>query len=447
MTTIIETPSYYQESDFMEYNSIFENFDYDITNFVNSLNYVISEKEKPCDMFAFLQKMYKTSKPHFNTIIEFLKIVEKEPPQRNNYYVSPNYNTIGVYLFCKFLLLNEDRKNHIHTSIERLTKLGIHLNIIDDILIQRSYIDVVKNYSLDEFLEEAFSLSDDDILSHFMTCYDVLNQYERLDIENIQNIIYQIDHYCNVSYITNFIDGIYKYYRLKFFINLNECLSQTTTPLLHDGLNSFQDFKRKFKINKIMYMRLYNYLISGYSYFKDSQLNGNISEEQFVEIFNSIPNDEPICPDKHDDFYEIEPNSDVYVGRFINRYFIRNENSFMLLLQEDSYNKKIEQEDSYNKKIDLFLQKQLKYNTLYPNQVLYKYMFGLNNMDKMLKNKYKDYYKSKLYNSLSTLSLVSIKAFSTFRDTQDTIYYELEQYLNNILEQNQYTRFIYNIYE
>jgi len=434
MTTITETPSYYQESDFMEYNSIFENFDYDITNFVNSLNYVISEKEKPCDMFAFLQKMYKTSKPHFDTIIEFLKIVEKP---RYDYYVSPNYNTIGVYLFCKFLLLNEDKKHHIHTSIERLTKLGIHLNIIDDILIQRSYIEVVKNYSLDNFLEEAFSLSEDDILSHFMTCYDALNQYERLDIENIQNIIYQIDNYCNVSYITNFIDGIYKYYRLMFFINLNECLAQTTTPLLYDGLNSFEHFKRKFKINKIMYMRLYNYLISGYSYFTYSQLNGNISEEQFVHIFNSIPNDKPIFPDNHDDFYEIVPDSDVYVGRFINRYFIRNGNSFML----------IQDEGCYNKRIDLFLQKQLKYNTLYPNQVLYRYMFGLQNMDKMLKDKYKDFYKSELYNSLSTLSLVSIKAFSTFRSTQDTIYYELEQYLRNILEQNHYTRFIYNIYE
>jgi hypothetical protein len=434
METITETPSYYQEADFLEYNSIFKNLEFDITKFVNSLNYVISEKEKPCDMFGFLKKMYKTSKPHFDTIIKFLKIVEKK---KYDYYVSPNYNTIGVYLFCKFLLLNEDKKHHIHTAIERLTKLGIHLNIIDDILIQRSYIDVVKNYSLDKFLEEAFSLSEDDVLSDFMTCYDALNQYQRLDIENIQNIIYQIDHYCNDLYITNFIDGIYKYYRLKFLINLNECLAQTTTPLLYDGINSLQDFKRKFKINKIMYMRLYNYLTSGYSYFKETQWNGNISDEQFVQIFNSIPNDEPICPDNHDDFYEIEPNSDVYVGRFINRYFIRNENSFMLLLQEDSY----------NKKIDLFLQKQLKYNTLYPNDILYKYMFGLKNMDKMLKNKYKDYYKSELYNSLSTLSLVSIKAFSTFRDTQDTIYYELEQYLNNILEQNQYTRFIYNIYE
>jgi len=304
-----------------------------------------------------------------------------------------------------------------------------------------NYIELLRNYSMDDFLKEAFILSDDDILNHFMTCYDVSNQYQPLDIGNIDNILYQIDDYCNESYITKFIEGIVKFYRLKFFINLNECLAHTTTSLIYDGFNPFDDCKRKFKINRIMYMRLYNYFRNSYKY--SSILNGNITDEQFQNIFNNIPNDISIATKEYDDLLEVQPDSDVHIGRCIMRDFLYTSFGFMFDLEQSHY-----------KKISLFLEKQLKYKKSYPNEepggsdkqlccllsfesipILYKYMYGLNNMNEFLKTRYSNYWDSKLSKSLSTLITVSNLVCTEFKYTQDKIYYELEKYLSNILIQ------------
>jgi hypothetical protein len=433
MTTELETSSYYQESDFLEYSFFFEKNDLDITititKFVDSLNYVISEKEKPCDMFSFIFKMYKISKSHCGTIIKFLKNVDT---LFNDDLVNTNYNTIGIYFFCKFLLLNVEKKHYIHTRINKLLQLS---KLVDT----PNYYEIVRDYSMDEFLEEAFLLSEDEVLCDFMICYDASNQYKRLDIDNIENISYQINNYCIDSYINKFIEGIVKYYFLKFFINFNECLAHTTTPLLNDEFNSFQHFKRMFKINRIMYMRLYNYLRGGYKYFSESQLNGDISDEQFCYIFNSIPNDVSIIFDGCDDEQKIQPNSDVYIGRCIQRYFIYTYG--VMHRQKDSDNR------YSNNYINLFIKKQLKYETLHSNDILYKYKYGLKNMNEMLNTRYKDYFKSELYKSLSTISLVTLKVYTTWKSTQDIIYYELEKYLKNILEQNYYSPFIYDLYK
>lgn len=103
MTTSEEVPSYYQISEFDEYQSFFDENqlaikNMDIKTFVDSLNYIISENEKVCDMYAFIV-MLNSKLPDIGQILfKYLNhnslmikgFKSKEQPFRN-------FNIFGVY--------------------------------------------------------------------------------------------------------------------------------------------------------------------------------------------------------------------------------------------------------------------------------------------------------------------------------------------------------------
>lgn len=393
----------YEIADFQELESVIR---YPMKDFVDILNYVVDDEaqDELCDFYIVMKHLRKVNKTIFDYIL--------------NFFTNNENNTLCLYIFLKFLLLDEVEQ------IEFVNKY-FHQN---NLLIELHK----KNLPIKDILKDVFEFVEDDYLNNFLDYRDNYSQYRPLNIKNLKNIDKANINYMNKKFIKRFVLNIRIILRCNFVYKLIYLISDMNkTQTLKEGessITTYEDFIRRFEYNidefAIMYYYNYShrYTMRVNSAVKQrikewiQQISGEVlllnTEEKYDKIRNilykmiDIDNSNYTSIQAFNGFHEICP------------YFIDN---FLLI----KYDYNLNTQDDYK------LFSTITYNKIH-SDILHK--------------RYRMYFKSVLYRSLVLISDVykSLYTHNIRRSTEINEYdrkvLDFEEYLEKILKTYHFER-------
>jgi hypothetical protein len=387
----ILTMSTFTESDFQEFEYVISK-NINLEKFVSSLNYLVDNdiENEICDLYVMIQQF----KRYPLIYKELLKLIQ--PTIHEN-------NTLIVWLYCKFSLLDKEHQKIILSKIE----------MIDDTKF--------RSKSMKEVMRLIFEIAEDEILDNFM---DYRENNSRLDISQI-NI--------NIS-ITNF-DTMKKilirsreYFRIKFIYKLVYFISDFhKTNCLQDGetyIDSFQDFLRRFELNIQTHVKFF----LGNSLFYCEKYQDNCPNYSYTKRVENIL----AVIKEYENFCKYEINKIIFVS-----YNLGDINA--------TYNTILEKEIFNYNPIRTALKILFNYEKMYPDDN-YK-LVHLSQYNKIhsdiLRKKIFEYKTSKIYISLENIFLAKASLFDIMQhQTTKKQREELESYLQNILKTYHFDKFL-----
>lgn len=213
--------NYYSVSDFIQYSQFWNKSKKDINKFTEVLNDIIKKENINLDVCIVL-----------NTIKKYLSDI-----QYNHllYYTTQKYDNYIVYLFFKFILLEQKDKNIIFDYITNIPKFFIN-NIFEDF---SNIYDIINN----------------DIISNFIDITDIYNNFEILDISKINNINDNIVFYFKNLY--KFENFVHQYNRLEFIYRFIYYMSNDIST---NELNAKDDFVKRFEMTIDKFIIMNNFI-------------------------------------------------------------------------------------------------------------------------------------------------------------------------------------------
>lgn len=428
----------YQVEDFEEYESFFnKHFRNNVCNksvkskknivsnpehsfihqFVDNLNYICSEKEEVCDMYC----LFSILRP-YKHITDYLTYQIRGYP----YHV--------VYLYLKFLLLDVERKQLIENYLNRVSNILNYIkyqrktiNFLDDGIDRFDFPEEDK-ICLEEIMKEIYFIMNEDILMDFLDPYDAFKNYRRLDITKSENIEYRIDHYGNTNFLDKIRIPLLYSSNIIFLYNFNYYISNTPEyqSMCDDGetsINGLEDFLRRYRKNTDKFIKIYNFLYN----FKYFQRNKD-DIELFNRQYDNLPINSIVIIDNTRRFCQTVIEINSLTNQDLFRY------SVVTQLFKELFDVHMCENSSFYLYFDLLLNNTFKYKQRYPNDD-YKMSFYIRPekcIDTIFHQKYKSYFKSKLYNSLTFINNVYLKSL------KEQSVQELKEFLEKVLITHHY---------
>jgi hypothetical protein len=352
--------NYYTIEDFKEFEGVLK---CSINEFVEILNYLVEDETQNeiCD-FMIIMKYLKQLDP-----ITYKCLI--------NYMDDYGNNTLGVYIYLKFLLLNDEKKT------EFVDKYFCKFRIIENI-----------NEPMEKFLITMFQIVEDEYLNDFYDYKDNYLQYRKLDIKNIENIGQTKIKYIDSSFIKTFLSYVRIFISSTFIVRFIYLISKDKLQYLKQGetsITTLEDFLRRFEYNRDTFMLLINYYKDIYNISDKIKLNFKIKLDK-TPVNKIYPYDKVLTEKERVSYikkfiYEIICGVKTYVtikhcfDSFIERYndtFIK----FLIVkydydIEKDEY--KLIKYIGYNKFHSDWLHKKFK---MYINEKLYKSLIFINDV-------------------------------------------------------------------
>lgn len=394
---------YYQVSDFDEYKSIFSDYT-TLSDFVNSLNYCVSEERENeiCDFMMVLTTLQEKSHLLYDELIDLIR--------------TDNKNTLSVYLYMKFLLIDEEKQQII-------------LNKFKDIQnVCRTILSRVFRKTNEELMRLIFTIVEDDILDDFMSHQDMFNNYRRLDLTNLHSIAERND--LTRKKMRTIVIHSREYFRIKFVYKLVYFVSdKNNTKCLEDNENSISpldDFIRRFNKNSDTYIILWNYIYCIYGEFKLHLDSNVVIEDDLKEIIDKIPIDKNIS---NQQIFSTEQR-DMYIQRLILDIIISSDN-----ISNNTFNNTYEND---NLPLRLFMKYKLYYQD--DDYCLFKSLNYYISHTMILYEKYIKYTNSNLFQNLNKIYEVTMLIDKCNEFVEKDKLVELRDYLQNILTHYYYKK-------
>lgn len=388
--------SYYDSSDFCEYTDFFIQNKLDMKEFIDALNLVVDENESVCDTFIILNKIYDVSKDVFNHLRHLMK----------------NDNMLAVYLYCKFLLLEKEKK-----------KIYIDSYIIPICNLHKHFKENTK--SMQDIIKFIYIIKNDDTLENFIDYTNNFGVYKSLDIQSIENVSYEPNSYLKNNFIVYFVKFVRIYIRMSFFYKLNYYFSQEKSTLKSDevSVTGIEDFLRRFEMNSDTYMILWNYFFVSYEYIRDK----NPTQDKIQEIIHSIPANKKCKRCSPDITLNMKKKMECI--RQICYYIIVYDNSGW----DDSFY------ELSSLSFHIFLNTKFGYDESMDEYNLFKYMNYNKKHSDILLHKVSEYFNSKIYLALQKIYIVH----EHLDKTKENRYIELSQFLCKVLNSMHFTILTY----
>lgn len=261
----------YNEQDFQEYKSYFESQGTNIVDFVQDINDIIQHENLQTDLVSLLNELERIN-PSMTT--KELRIFQKD---------YPSHMQIEIYIYLKFLLLENEKKDNF-------IKLSKCIAFVDNLLISKR--SDLKEAELILFLKYFYKFMNCDELTDFMDITNTYGQYISLDTSKMNNMLYKKEEYISPSIFCYFVKFSNLYNRSRLLYKLIYLLSNETIYI-----NAVEDFVLRFHeqcIDKFVIMS--NFIECVYPRHYDLNLNYKdvsrfscIEEEQY--ILSNIPTD------------------------------------------------------------------------------------------------------------------------------------------------------------
>lgn len=385
---------YYKQEDFQEFVDFFNQPSlsfYNQTNitledFVDSINYIVEEKECVCDNDILIHYIKKLDECKYYTGIH-LKVISK-------------YNRhLSVYFYFKFLLLDENEKQ-IFLNNEFFNTIHV-FNIL------------LKESTLTELMQSVFKIADDTYLDNFLDYKDNYRNYQRLDTNKLDNIKKNI--YLDKKFMEQFLTSVENYFKIKFLYHLIYNISNENNYKPEDNVSIADDFIYRFYNSEKFFLIMYHYLYQ--VLYQVSPLSRNIikTEIRYTSELEDLLDKGLKLPD-----FNILTQFDVkkiqyLLTEFFNTYIYSNERRL-------------------NELITIFIKHK-------SNKNLIEHLNHIEIHSQILSERYNEYYKSKLYVSLSNIKnvkekLISYISVNKIEKETDKKYHELLDYLKDILEKH-----------
>jgi len=391
------TPTY-EIADFQELKDYIE---YPIKEFVDLINYVVDDEaqDELCDFYIVMNHLRNVNKPVFDYVF--------------NFFVNTENNTLSLYIFLKFLLLDEEEQTQFVSKYFTQNQLLIDLH-------NRN----IRELPVQDFLKEVFEFAEDDYLNNFLDYQDNYLQYRPLNIKNIKKINNANINYMDKQFIKRFVLNIRIIIRCKVVHKLIYLISsKNKTQTLREGetsITTYEDYIRRFENNIDDFMELYHYFMGNLKLIYSTE---HQRVRQWIQQFSK-----DILLVKKEDKYDrvkevlykiIDIDYSCYTSNItfngyleISPYFINN----FLLIKYD-YN--------CNTQDDYKLFSTIQFNKIH-SDILHK--------------RYKGYFKSVLYSSLVLISDVHINLAEIVKMSEDKNIMEFEQFLEKIFETYHFER-------
>lgn len=378
--------SYYNQEDFQEFAdffsqpnlSFYNGTNITLENFVDSLNYIVEEKECVCD---------------FDLLMNYIKKLDDYTYHRLT--VIHGYNRhLSVYFYFKFLLLDENEKQLF---------LNADFNIINCIKI------LIKESTLTELMQSVFKIADDTYLDNFFDYKDNYRNYQRLDTSKIDNI--KRNTYIDKKFMEKFLTSVENYFKIKFLFHLIYTISNENNYEPEDNISVAEDFIYRFYNSDKFFLIMYHY------FYTQTQLSRNIIK---TEVRYS---------------YELEDLLDkgLRLPDFNNltQFDVKK---IQYLLTEFFNTNIYSNERRLNELMTIFIKHK-------SNKNLIEHLNYIEIHSQILSERYNEYYNSKLYVSLSNIKnvkekLISYISVNKIEKETDKKYHELFDYLKDILDKH-----------
>lgn len=379
--------SYYNQEDFQEFVEFFNqpifSF-YNQTNitledFVDSLNYIVEDKECVCDFDLLMHYIKKIDECKYYTSIH-LRVISK-------------YNRhLSVYFYFKFLLLDENEKQ-IFLNNEFFNTIHVF-----NILLKKS--------TLTELMQSVFKIADDTYLDNFFDYKDNYRNYQRLDTNKLDNI--KINTYIDKKFMEQFLTSVENYFKIKFLFHLIYNISNENNYKPEDNVSVADDFIYRFYNSEKFFLNMYHY------FYKERPLSRNIikTELRYTYELEDLLDKGLKLPD-FNNLTQFDVKKIQYLlTEFFNTYIYSNERRL-------------------NELMSIFIK----------HKSLLDHLNYIEIHSQILSNRYNEYYNSKLYVSLSNINNVKEKLITYMRVNKidkitDKKYHELFDYLKDILQKH-----------
>lgn len=419
--------TYYDTTDFEIFKPYFDE-DISIEKFVESLNYVSDETNgdktlEVCEFMHFMKKIKEVNKTLFDLLINLMNSKEN--------------NTLSVYIYLKFLLLSIEEKEKLMTYIDRLQELNENFEY-------QCPADILTHKPLDVVLRMIFEIYDDAYFNDFIDYKDTFGQYRELDMSSYYNFADCNPDYMKQDFINIFVESIRFFLRTKIVIQFIYLISdKNQTKVLNEGetsITSIEDFIRRFEKNIDTFIIFYN--------INWVKLDVEASSQELKLIVAQIPSNKVIKTRNTTEYHDSNMKQICFYIRY--KLFA----SFLLKhlrhyhSKPNCYNS---WDEMYNKSTQMFLTIKYDYDITEDSYNIFRYLNYNKTHSDFLLQRYNDYFKSKLYQSLKNIHILKAKLSDVttcykFKITQKERE-DLYQFLYHLLATYNYCRFFrYNIY-
>jgi len=409
----------YTFEDLQEYVPIFENREHpiDYNKFIDDLNFVLSEQEQVCDFYVMMKQISTINPTFYKKIVTILNHKEN--------------NTLSIYLYFKFLLLDEETKvlfiNKYFDAIELL-----HQSMDPSIILKRKE----DNFQIfREHITSIYELVNDIVIDDFYDYTDNFNNYRQLDIEKIIQLTFD-ERYMKEEFIQFFFTCSRTYFRMKMINKFIYYISdKTNIPTLNEGeisITGSEDFYRRIIVNLDIFFILYNYL---YIVYGGEIHRNNLDDISIKRIVSEIPIN-------HRKILNYKILNDIERLYYIRKML--HEMIFSVDLKP-SYNSYLEESDDI---LRIFLRAKFEYNDKEDIYNIFTYNRYNEVHSKILFDKFISYRQSKLYKALNNIDLISCLIMGyDIKDSEEILILKshLSDFLKNIVEEYNFMRFLYYI--
>lgn len=381
---------YYNQNDFQEFveffnepnMSFFNQRNITLGDFVESLNYIVDEKECVCDFYILMQYLKKLNDCSFHR----LRVIYGY------------YRHLSVYYYFKFLLLDENEKQLFLNNEFFNTIHVFHL--------------IIKDSTLTELMQSVFKIADDTYLDNFFDYKDNYRNYQRLDTNKLDNIKSQ-GQYIEQPFMEKFLISVEKYFKIKFLYHLIYTISNENNYEPEANVSVADDFIYRFYNSEKFFLIMYHYLYQ--VLYQVSPLSRNIIKKEIrytYELEDLL--DKGL---KLPDFNNLTQFDVKKIQYLLTEFFNTNIYS---------------NERRLNEMMTIFI----KYKS---NKSLLDHLNHIEIHSKILSERYNEYYNSKLNKSLVNLNnikekLISYMSVNKIRNNNK--YYDLFIYLKDILDKH-----------
>jgi hypothetical protein len=192
----------YNIADFDEYTCFLESNKINVIDFVQEINFIIQHIDTKLDFIQLLEELHRISP----ALIPYTTNIKPE-------------NVCGVYIYLKFLLCDEKKKEEILQHSKCI--VFMHYALV-------SSSGVILRCKMNLFLGFLYNLLNNETLSEFMDISDTYGSYIPLDTSKISNMTVNKEDCLSFSGFLHFIKFYERYNRAKILYRLIYILSKET---------------------------------------------------------------------------------------------------------------------------------------------------------------------------------------------------------------------------
>lgn len=245
----------YEPIDFEQYYDFFSSKCYCIKEFINKLNLIIQNENIVCDIIIILKKLKNILPDNiFNYICNYFNVKD---------------GCYSMYILFKIILENKYEliDNYI-IPISNITNRKYNNDYTNKNNIEITY----------KLIGYIYDYINEDDLYNLVDVLDVNNQYQTLNIKNIDLIdSHQLNQYLTISNLHIIQKFNHNYYRIKFIYKLVYYISKETNT---NEKNARDDFFKRFEYHIDDFIRMYNYI--EVLYYEDNYKNNNIRKVEEI---------------------------------------------------------------------------------------------------------------------------------------------------------------------